>query len=435
MNKKVEFLVVWAGQAVSLLGSQMSGFALGVWLYQRTGLASNFAFVALCTVLPQMLLSPLVGNWIDRFNRRKLMALADSGSAVCTLAMVLLFFSGRIETWHIFLVTILSASFGTLQSPAYSALVAGSTEKQHLGRANGLLQFGQALCQILAPALAGLLMISIGVAGVLFIDLATFLLGIGTLLLSRLPADPPRGAGETKKYSINFISEWVEGMRSLRTTPGLIGLLRFQIVFTFLWSIFAVMVTPMLMGFARADGLGLTLTIAGGGMLTGSLVMTFWGGPQKRLNGLLFFEFISALAFVLMGLRPNLVLVAISAFFAHFTLAFVNSLNETLWQEKAPPETLGRALALRQMFMRASTLIAYLLAGNLLDRFIEPLLLPGGALVSNIGLIFGTGPGRGIALVCSLIGIVKIFTALLLAIPNWTCKGDAHRRDNQNTKT
>lgn len=418
MNKKVEFLIVWAGQAISLLGSQMSSFALGVWLYQRTGLASNFAFVALCTVLPQMLLSPLVGNWIDRFNRRKLMALADSGSALCTLAMVLLFFTGRIETWHIFLVTILSASFGTLQAPAYSALVAGSTEKQHLGHANGLLQFAQSLCQILAPALAGVLVITVGVAGVLFIDLATFVVGVGTLLLSRLPADPPLPAHGTQTHKAKFAIEWMEGLKSLRATPGLDGLLRFQSVFTFLWSLFAVMVTPMLLGFASPDGLGLTLTIAGVGMLTGSLVMTAWGGPKRRLNGLLIFEFLSALAFVVMGLRPSLVLVAIGAFCAHFTLAFVSSLNETLWQEKTPPETLGRALALRQMIMRASTLVAYLLAGSLLDRFIEPLLLPGGALTASAGLIFGTGPGRGIALVCSLTGIVKIITALILGLSN-----------------
>jgi hypothetical protein len=335
------------------------------------------------------------------------------------------FFTGRIETWHIFLVTILSSSFGTLQAPAYSALVAGSTEKQQLGRVNGLLQFAQALCQILAPAIAGVLVVSIGVAGVLFIDLATFLVGVATLLLSRLPADPPIQIQEANRPADSFTSRWIEGLRSLRSTPGLKALLRFQVVFTFLWSLFAVMVTPMLLGFAKPDGLGLTLTIAGVGMLTGSLVMTAWGGPQRRLNGLLIFESISAFAFILMGLRPNLVMITIGAFGAHFTLAIVSSLNESLWQENTPSETLGRTLALRQMVMRASTLVAYLPAGSLLDRFIEPLLLPGGALTTNAGLIFGVGPGRGIALVCSAIGVVKIMTALLLAIPAKNIKAEA----------
>src|SRR5512139_373075 len=101
-------MLVWAGQIVSLFGSGLTGFTLGVWLYQQTGSASNFALVALCTALPQMVLSPLAGVWVDRYNRRWLMALADSGAALCTLAIAALFFSGRMEVWHIYLVTLLS---------------------------------------------------------------------------------------------------------------------------------------------------------------------------------------------------------------------------------------------------------------------------------------------------------------------------------------
>lgn len=418
MNKKSWFLMIWAGQAFSLLGSEMTSFALGIWLYQRTGLASNFAFVALCAVLPQMLLSPWVGILVDRFNRRKLMALADSGAAVCTLVIAILFFSGRIEVWMIFLATILSASCNALQAPAYSALVAGSIERSNLGRANGLLQFGQALSQILAPAIAGALVATIGVAGVLVADLATFLVAVSSLLISRLPADPVIRAVVTGETKPGLVKQWLEGWRVLQVTTGLIRLLRFQSVFTFLWSVFAVMVTPMLLGFTEPDGLGIALTIAGCGLLCGSLVMTAWGGPRNRLGGLLVFELLSAIAFVIMGLRPNLVLVAIGAFCAHFTLAFVSSLNDSLWQEKTPPEALGRVLGLRQMVMRGATLTAYLLAGSLLDRWIEPLLQPGGTLANSVGLFFGVGTGRGIAMVCSIIGLVKILTVFVLAIPS-----------------
>jgi len=416
MRKKAWFLLIWGGQAFSLLGSEMTGFALGVWLFQRTGLASNFAFVALCTVLPQMLLSPWVGLLVDRYNRRRLMALADSGSALCTLAAALLFFSGRIEVWQVYVLTALSASCGALQGPAYAALVAGSVERRSLGRANGLLQFGQALGQIIAPGLASVLVVSIGVAGVLFIDLATFAAAVSTLLISRLPADPPAsepGDGDAP----GLVARWLEGWQALRSTPGLTGLLRFQALFTFLWSMFAVRVSPMLLGFTDVGGLGLALTLAGFGLLAGSLAMTAWGGPRHRLVGLLVFELLSAVAFVVMGLRPSLVLVSAGAFCAHFTLAFVNSLNDTLWQGNTPQAVLGRVLALRQTVMRAATLAAYLLAGGMVDRWIDPLLLPGSPLAGSAGLLFGVGPGRGIALVCSLIGLVKIAAALILAAP------------------
>ena len=167
MLQTVSFLWIWAGQVVSIFGSSLSGFALGVWLYQVTGSASNFALVALCTVLPQLLVSPLAGTLVDRYPRRWMMALGDSGAAVCTLVMAVLFFRGPlgVQPWQIFLVTALSATFGALQSPAYLALVPGMVPETQLGRANGLIQLGQALAEVLAPALAGLLVAVIGVPG------------------------------------------------------------------------------------------------------------------------------------------------------------------------------------------------------------------------------------------------------------------------------
>jgi DHA3 family macrolide efflux protein-like MFS transporter len=170
---KTKFFIVWVGQVVSVFGSNLSGFALGVWLYQRTGSASNFAFVALWTVLQQIVLSPLAGIWIDRYNRRWMMALADSGAVLCTLGLAALSLSGHIQIWHIFALTALSPAFGSIQIPAYSTLVASTIHTSQLGRANGLLQFGRALADILAPSVAGVLVVTIRVPGVLLIDLVT----------------------------------------------------------------------------------------------------------------------------------------------------------------------------------------------------------------------------------------------------------------------
>jgi len=406
---KTKFFIVWAGQVVSIFGSNLSGFALGVWLYQRTGSASNFAFVALCTVLPQIVLSPLAGIWIDRYNRRWMMALADSGAAVCTLGLATLFFSGRIQVWHIFALTALSAAFGSIQMPAYSALVASTIHASQLGRANGLLQFGQALADILAPAVAGVLVVTIQVPGVLLIDLSTFCIAILALALVRFPglenaAHAPSSDALAKS---SWRQEFWTGWRILRTDRGLLNLLRYQILFAFLWSLFGVLVTPMILGFSGPEGLGTAITIAGIGLLAGSLLMTAWGGPKRRLSGLLFFELLSAAAFCLMGARPNLILVAGAAFLAHWTLAFVSSLAEAIWQSQVQHEVQGRIFALKQTAIKAGTLGAYLLAGLLADRFLEPLLRTDGALASSLGPWFGLGPGRGIAMLFFLIGLLK----------------------------
>jgi DHA3 family macrolide efflux protein-like MFS transporter len=440
MLKWRAFLWIWGGQVVSILGSNLSGFALGVWLYQTTGSASNFALVALCTVLPQLMVSPLAGGLVDRYPRRWMMALGDSGAAVCTLVMAALFFSGHIQPWMIFLTTALSSACGALQAPAYVALVAGVMRDDQLGRANGLLSLGQGLAEILAPGIAGVLVVTIGVPGVLLIDLATFGVAVTALALVRVPErhleGQPAGAEQAENTSYSHLSaghhpaepkghraahggllatlsaDLRAGWEALRAQPGLVGLLRFQMVFSFLWSLFAVLVSPMLLGFSDAQGLGVALTLAGGGMLAGSLVMSAWGGPQRRLLGLLGFELVSAVGFVLMGLRPNLALVAGAAFLAHFSLAFVSGLNQSIWQSRVAPAVLGRVLALRQVAVKASTLLAYLMAGGLADRVLAPMLSVNGALAGSLGTWIGVGAGRGIAALLVLIGLAKAITVL-----------------------
>lgn len=407
--RKFNFILVWAGQVVSVFGSNLSSFALGIWLYQHTGSASNFAYVAVCTVLPRLLLSSLAGVWVDRYNRRRMMGLADSGSAVCTFCLAALFWSGQIQVWHLFLLTAISAAFSSLQTLAYTALVASAIRPEQLGRANGLLQFGRALADILAPAVAGLLVVTIRVPGVLLLDLLTFCFAILTLGLARFPgpAEAPGGPARTAAPRQAWWREWQLGWRALAARPALLNLLYYQAGFTFLWSLFGVLVTPMILGFSNATGLGTALTVAGAGLLTGSLLMTAWGGPRRRLLGLLFFELLSAVGFCLMGARPNLGLVMGAAFLAHLTLAFVSSLAEAIWQSQSPPEIQGRIFAFKQTALQAGTLGAYLLAGVLADRYLEPLLRSDGRLAGSLGPWFGIGPGRGLAALFFLIGLVK----------------------------
>ncbi len=427
MLKWRSFLWIWGGQVISILGSNLSGFALGVWLYQTTGSASNFALVALCTVLPQLLVSPLAGGLVDRYPRRWMMVLGDSGAALCTLLMAALFFSGHIQPWMIFATTALSAACGALQTPAYVALVAGVMRDEQLGRANGLLSLGQGLADILAPAIAGALVAAIGVPGVLLVDLASFGVAVSVLALVRVPerrleVAARRAEGPSHAHSHSdpapggAAGAWLANLRAgwaaVRAQPGLAGLLRFQMIFSFLWSLFGVLVAPMVLGFSDAQGLGVALSVAGGGMLAGSLVMSAWGGPRRRLLGLLGFELTSAAGFVGMGLRPSLALVAGAACLAHFALAFVQGLNQSIWQSRVEAGVLGRALALRQVAVKAATLLAYVIAGGLADRVLEPLLRPGGALAGSLGIWIGVGPGRGIAALCVLIGLVKAATVL-----------------------
>ena len=414
------FTIVWLGQAVSLVGSGLTSFALGVWTFQRTGSATQFALIGLCAVLPRVALSPLAGVAVDRWDRRWVMIAGDAGAGLSTLTVVLLIFLGRLEIWHIYLLTATSAAFGTVQWPAFMAVTSLLIPKEHLGRANGLAQFGQAASEILAPALAGVLVGTIQLQGVILIDVATFVFAVATLLLVRLPR--PEAAPDSTPKQESLWHNLGFGWRYIRARPGLLGLLTYLAVVNFLWGMVAALIAPMILSWTSSDVLGYIISIAGIGMFAGSLVMSVWGGPQRRIRGVLYGELLSGLCFILIGLRPSFWPVSLGVFGAHLSIAIVYGSNQSIWQAKVEPDVQGRVFATQQMVARAAAPLAYLLAGPLADRVFNPLLATGGPLANNVGQILSSGPGRGIGLIFVIMGLAKVAVTL-------AARANSHVRD------
>jgi MFS family permease len=399
------------GQVVSLVGSGLTSFALGVWTFQHTGSATQFALIGLCAVLPRVVLSPLAGTIVDRWDRRWVMIAGDAGAGFSTLMVVLLIVSGRLEIWHIYLLTTISAAFSTVQWPAFMAVTTLLIPKEHLGRANGMAQFGQAASEILAPALAGVLVGTIQLAGVILIDVATFVFAVVTLLLVRLPRPEPAPDSMQEKESLwhNLTFGW----NYINARTGLMGLLAFFAVVNFLWGMVGALITPMILSWTSSDALGYIISIAGVGMLTGSLAMSIWGGPQRRIQGVFYGELLSGLCFVLIGFRPSFWPVALGVFGSHLSIAVVYGSNQSIWQSKVEPDVQGRVFAAQQMVARAAAPLAYLLAGPLADRVFNPLLVANGPLANDLGQVLGTGPGRGIGLLFVIMGMAKVAVTLI----------------------
>jgi MFS family permease len=145
------FLLVWFGQFVSLLSSGLSEFALGVWVHQKTGSATQFALTFLFLTLPRILLPPFAGAFIDRWDRRRAMLLSDLGAGLTTLAIAGLFWAGTIAVWHIYILTAIGSLCSTFQRPAYAAAIPLLVPSKHFGRANGMVQIAQATATLFAP--------------------------------------------------------------------------------------------------------------------------------------------------------------------------------------------------------------------------------------------------------------------------------------------
>jgi MFS family permease len=409
-QKTNTFLIIWLGQVVSLVGSGLTSFALGVWVFERTGSATQFAFIGLAAVLPRVLLSPLAGTIVDRWDRRRVMIVADTGAGLSTLLVILLLVMGQLELWHIYVLTLVSAAFGTVQWPAFMAVTTLLVPKENLGRANGMVQFGQAASEILAPALAGFLMGVIGLEGVILVDVATFVFAVGTLLVVRLPR--PEAFVEDTKDRGSLWQDLTFGWRYIWARPGLRGLLSFFTAVNFLWGMVGALIVPLILSWTSSDVLGVVISIAGVGMLLGSLIMSVWGGPRRRINGVLWFELLSGVCFLFIGFRPSFWPVAAGVFGAHMTIAIVYGSNQAIWQSKVAPDIQGRVFATQQMVARAASPLAYLLAGPLADRIFEPFMAAGGPLAAGAAQVVGSGAGRGIGLLFLLMGLAKMAVSL-----------------------
>ena len=405
------FILIWFGQLISLLGSGLTGFALGVWVYQRTGSVTQFALISVFTQLPGIVISPLAGALIDRWDRRWAMILSDSGAGISTLAVALLLVNGNLEIWHIYIATAVSSTFSAFQWPAYTATTTFLIPKKHLGRASGMIQLSEALARLVSPMLAGILLEIIALQGIIFIDFATFLFALVTLL--NVTFIQTKALSKDKSQAGTLIQEAIYGWTYIIERPGLLSLLIFFAASNFLVGIVQILITPLVLSFSSASVLGTIMSIGGTGMLVGSLVMSSWGGPKKLINAVLGFTILGGMCLSATGVRTSIPLIATAAFTFFFCLPIINGCSQAIWQKKVASEVQGRVFAFRRMVAWSSFPIAYLVAGPLAERVFEPLMVFDGMLANSAGRIIGVGSGRGIGLMFVLMGLMTIIVTVI----------------------
>jgi hypothetical protein len=407
------FSVVWSGQLVSVVGSGLTEFALGVWVYQHSGSATDYAIVAFFIVLPHIVLSPIAGALVDRWDRRLAMVVSDTGSALSTLVMALLLGSGQLQVWQVYVGVLLSSTFAAMQVPAYTALMTELVPKRHLGRANGLAELAWAAGQIVAPLAAGVLMAVISVYGVMLLDAVTFFIGVATVLAvprRRMPrlVEPEQERGDSFKDELGY------GWSFIVSRPGLLGLVLFFFFVNFSMGVFNALFTPLMLSFSSTEVLGTVLSVGSLGLVLGGVVMSAWGGPRRRIHGVLGLAPVFGMGLILLGARPLPILIAGVAFVFFATHPIINGSDHAIWQTKVPLGVQGRVFATRRAIENASALIAYLVAGPLADHVFEPLMAVGGPLQGTaVGAAFGVGPGRGIGLLFAVMGLVPVMVAAI----------------------
>lgn len=406
------FTLIWAGQVFSMVGSAMTQFAMGIWAWDQTGQATPLALVALFSFAPIVLFSPIAGVLVDRWNRKWVMFFSDIGAGLVTLSIFILMLTGKLEVWHLYITGAVGGVFGAFQWPAYSAAISLLVPKKHYARTSGMISMAESGVAILAPVLAGFLLGIISINGIFLIDLATLVMALAFLLMVLIP-EPKRQAID---HSLRgFFSELVYGFKYLFKRPSLLHL---QLVF-FLGNFFAAiaftLINPMILAASQSQStvLATVQSVGAIGGLVGSILLTAWGGPKRKIHGVLIGWAVAGLGFALMGLGRSLIYWMGANFLTMSVLPIVNGANQAIWQSKTAPEVQGRVFSVRRLIAQLTAPLSMAAAGPLADRVFEPAMSGQGSWLSRLlGPIFGTGPGAGMAIIITISGILVLCVGL-----------------------
>ncbi len=406
------FTIVWLGQIISVLASSMSQFGLSIWMYDQTKSALAMGMMQVFFITPFLLISPIAGVMVDRHNRKLMMMVSDMAAGVATLAILALQYFGILEFWHLYATSIVYGLGMAFQWPAYSAAISTMVPKEQYGRANGMMSLVEAGPGVVAPILAGALLPLIGLTGILFFDVATFLLAIGALMFVHIPQ--PQKTEEGQQAQGGIWSQAAYGFKYIFARPSLLGL---QLIF-FMGNLFAgigfTVLAPMILARTDSNSLifGAVQTAGAIGGVVGGVIMSAWGGFKRRAHGVLLGWIWSGLGMAILGLVGGLPIWITGIILVAIISPLINGSNQAIWQSKVAPDLQGRVFSARRLIAWFTNPISPIIAGSLADYVLEPAMKTASPLSSTFGWLVGTGPGSGMGLLLVICGVLGAMVGL-----------------------
>lgn len=382
---KAPFFTIWTGQAFSLLGSHLISFALIWYLTRLTGSATVLAMASLVGLLPHVLLGPIAGTLVDRWNRRVVMIVADTTVAIVTAVLAFLFYQGGVEIWQIFLIMGVRSVAGSFHYPAMQASTTLMVPPEHYSRIQGLNQMLQGLMNILAAPLGALLLEIMPIQGVLMIDVFTALLAVLPLFFIAVPQPVRKLDAVTGGSKTTVWQEFKEGFRYAFSWPGLviIGLMAtlINLVLNPAFSLLPLLVTKHFNG--QAIQLAWMESAFGVGIILGGLLLGVWGGFKRRILTAMMGLFGLGMGVLALGLVPSYAFIA--AVVIMFWLGLANPITNgplmAAVQAAVEPEMQGRIFTIISSVAGLMSPLGLMVAGPIADKFgIQTWFLVGGVV-------------------------------------------------------
>lgn len=343
-NWKRTFTIIWSGQFFSILTSSLVNFAIIIWLSLQTGSAEILAFAAIAGMLPQTLVGPFTGALIDRWNRKRIMMLADTFIALCTLILALLFWFDKAELWHIFALLALRSVGSSFHMPAMQASVPLLAPSDQLTRIAGINQIIASVSQIAGPALGAMMITIWDIEYVLIFDVAGALIAVSSLFFVNIP-NPEK----TENSERHFLKEMKEGAMVVLRNKGLSLVFLYSIIILFFIIPISVLFPLMTLDYFNGTEFqaGVIEAVWSVGALAGGAIMGVKVYNVNRVGLINWTYILLGMAFMGSGiLSPNgYIWFAILTCISGIAGAVYNSAFTGLVQNKIDPAALGRVFS------------------------------------------------------------------------------------------
>lgn len=399
-----DFYLLWSTQSLSQLGSAVTGFALTLWLYEKTGSALSTAMLTICTYAPYVLMSIFAGALTDRFDKKRTMLACDTFAAFCTLLVLVLYKTELLCVWHLYAVNAVSGLMNTVQQPASEVAYTLIVPKDQYQKISGLQSLSRSLISIGNPLIAAAVYGMAGLDAVVFFDLVSFAIAFAALaLFIRIPA-VRAGTGKDEK----LIKLAGEGLQFLKKNPLVLDVILFMAGVNLIASAFDAVLPALVIPRQGNSVLGIVTSCSGIAMVMGSLLVTVMKKPRNRVKVIyLTMLFSLGIENFVLAFSRNPVWWCIGQIIGWILVPVMSANQNVIMRTSVPVELQGRVYACRNTLQFFTIPIGLALGGFLVDELCEPFMA---VQASNAApalpvLLFGSGKGSGAALMMFVLGV------------------------------
>lgn len=403
------FYKLWLGELISNIGSGMTAFALSVYVYEKTGSVSYISIITLLSFMPSIILSPIGGLLADRYDRRLLMITGDLFSGLGLIYILWNIQAGEKSIVPIFLGITFSSIFTSLLEPSYRATLTDILDEENYAKASGLIQAAGSAKYLISPVIAGMILSVADIRVILLLDILTFITTCLMIFLVRKSMN-----SEMQNYKKDSFKGLLEGLFIIKENRGVYSLVIIMFFVCFFMGFIQILIRPMILELSSVKTAGMMESLCAAGLLIGSLWIGIAGIKKNYSKILAVACFFCGIFMSMTGVNENLAIIGISTFLFFSTLPFMNSCADVLVRVSVPNELQGRVWGLISLITQMGTVTDYIISGVMADYIFEPMFNKNGILVENIGMIIGTGKGRGIGFMLILSGIGMLIMAIVI---------------------